>query len=105
MLVSCPTVPSWFSDDCVETSGELVADSHRVHWAAFYCCLRDKRGAVTRAEGLNPDALAREEVREEEEQEKRWVEEGGVGKGKDMQEEKRSKCICFNYAEKGQLLW
>lgn len=42
---------------------------------------------------------------EEEEREKRWVEEGGVGKGKDMREETRSKCICFNYAEKGQLLW
>lgn len=51
MLVSCPTVPVVVSDDCGETSGELVAGSHRVHWAAFYCCL-------TRAERLNPDALA-----------------------------------------------
>lgn len=58
MLVSCPTVPAVVSDDCGETSGELVAGSHRVHWAAFYCCLRDERGAVTRAERLNPDALA-----------------------------------------------
>lgn len=43
---------------------------------------------------------------EEDAGERRWVEVGrGGGEAEDMREEKRSKCICFNYAEKGQLLW